>query len=134
MTTRFATVTVVTSSVPSKIALYSNTLSSLHLLVFTTSDYFCPSLLVNNGLPSTCSSYDKPTRDKVVEPFQNLHALYPHHPLFDPSADPLIFRFCHGDLHDRNILVDPTAGKITRIIDWECAGFRSWWTDVAGVG
>ena len=101
-------------------------------LVFTTADYF--RLLAYNGFPSTRSSYDKPTRDKVVELFRSLHALYPHHPLFGPSADPLIFRFCHGDLHDGNILVDPTTGKITGIIDWECAGFRPWWTDVAGVG
>jgi aminoglycoside phosphotransferase (APT) family kinase protein len=37
-------------------------------------------------------------------------------------------------LHDGNILIDPTTGKITGIIDWECAGFRPWWTGVAGVG
>jgi hypothetical protein len=71
-------------------------------LVFTTADYV--RLLAYNGSPSTRSSYDKPTRDKVVKLFQNLHALYPHHQLFGPSADPFIFRFCHGDLHDRNIL------------------------------
>jgi hypothetical protein len=101
-------------------------------LVFTTADYV--RLLAYNGSPSTRSSYDKPTRDKVVDLFQNLHALYPHHQLFGPSADPFIFRFCHGDLHDRNILIDPTTGRITGILDWECAGFRPWWTDVAGVG
>jgi len=101
-------------------------------LVFTTADYV--RLLAYNGSPSTRSSYDKPTRDKVVKLFQNLHALYPHHQLFGPSADPFIFRFCHGDLHDGNILIDPSTGKITGIIDWECAGFRPWWTDVAGVG
>jgi hypothetical protein len=37
-------------------------------------------------------------------------------------------------LHSGNILVNPTTGKITGIVDWECAGFRPWWTDVAGVG
>jgi len=58
---------------------------------------------------------------------------YPHHPLFGLSTDPFIFHFCHGDLHHRNILIDPSTGKITGIIDWECAGFRSWWTDVPGV-
>ena len=100
--------------------------------VFSTADYI--RLLAYNGFPSTRSSYDKPTRDKVVELFQGLHTLYPRHPLFGPSVDPFIFRFCHGDLHHRNILIDPRTGKITGIIDWECAGFRPWWTDVAGVG
>jgi hypothetical protein len=37
-------------------------------------------------------------------------------------------------LHDQNILIDPSTGKITGIVDWECAGFRPLWTDVAGVG
>lgn len=100
--------------------------------VFTTADYV--RLLAYNGLPSTRSFYDKPTRDKVNDLFQSLHALYPHHPLFGPSADPFIFRFCHGDLHEGNILINPATGEITGIIDWECAGFRPWWTDVAGVG
>lgn len=100
--------------------------------VTTTTDYF--RLLALNGVPSTRSPYDKPTRDKIIQIFQHLHSLYPHHPLFGPSADPFIFRFCHGDLHDGNILIDPTTGKITGIIDWECAGFRPWWTGVAGVG
>jgi len=59
---------------------------------------------------------------------------YPHHSLFGPSADPLIFRFCQGELHDGNILISPTTGEITGIIDWEYASFCPWWTDVAGVG
>ncbi|KIM75939.1 hypothetical protein PILCRDRAFT_826771 [Piloderma croceum F 1598] len=100
--------------------------------VFTTVDYV--RLLAYNGCPSTRSAHDEPTRDKVVKLFESLHALYSRHPLFGPRADPFIFRFCHGDLHDGNILIDPTTGKITGIIDWECAGFRPWWTDVAGVG
>ena len=100
--------------------------------VFTTTDYV--RLLAYNGFPSSRSSFDKPTRDKCVELFQSLHALYPHHPLFGPSADPFIFRFCHGDLHAGNILIDPATGKITAIIDWECAGFRPWWTGVEGIG
>jgi hypothetical protein len=100
--------------------------------VFTTVDYVC--LLAYNSCPSTCSAHDEPTRDKVVELFESLHALYSHHPLFGPCADPSILHFCHGDLHDGNILIDPTTGKITGIIDWECAGFHPWWTDVAGVG
>jgi len=100
--------------------------------VFTTANYVC--LLAYNGLPSTRSPDDKPTRDKVIELFEGLHALYPHHPLFGQSTDPFIFRFCHGDLHHQNILINPSTGKITGIIDWECAGFRPWWTEVAGVG
>jgi hypothetical protein len=68
-----------------------------------------------NGLPSTRSSCDKPTRDKVVELFQGLHNLYPRHPPFGPSADPFIFRFSHGDLHSQNILIDPSAQ--TRLLE-----------------
>jgi Ser/Thr protein kinase RdoA (MazF antagonist) len=128
------TAMVCTRSVRFKMVLYSNTRSSsLHLLKHLQS-FPLPRLLAYNGLPSTRSSYDKPTRDKVVELFQGLHALYPHHTLFGPSADPFIFRFCHGDLHHRNILIDPRTGKITGIIDWECAGFRPGWTDIAGIG
>jgi hypothetical protein len=37
-------------------------------------------------------------------------------------------------LHAGNILIDPSTGKIAAIIDWECAGFRPWWTGVEGVG
>ncbi|KAH6856354.1 kinase-like domain-containing protein [Chaetomium sp. MPI-CAGE-AT-0009] len=32
-------------------------------------------------------------------------------------------RFSHADLHPRNIMVDPKAGKITGIIDWEFGGW-----------
>jgi hypothetical protein len=70
----------------------------------------------------------------VIELFQAVRSLYPNHPLFGPSADPFIFRFCHGDLHDGNIFVDPTTGEISGIIDWESACFRPWWTDSTGVG
>ncbi len=31
--------------------------------------------------------------------------------------------FCHNDLSNRNILVDPTTFRITGIIDWEFAGY-----------
>ncbi|KAG5336914.1 hypothetical protein C0989_011533, partial [Termitomyces sp. Mn162] len=31
--------------------------------------------------------------------------------------------FTHGDLTPRNIMFDPTSGKITAIVDWECAGW-----------
>jgi len=61
--------------------------------------------------------------DKLVELFKGLRALYPHHPLFDRFADPFIFRFCHGDLHDQNILIDPSTGKTAGIVDRDCAGF-----------
>lgn len=33
------------------------------------------------------------------------------------------FVFCHNDLSQHNILVDPTTLKINAIIDWEYAGF-----------
>ena len=31
--------------------------------------------------------------------------------------------FIHADLSQENILVDPSTGAITGIIDWEMAGF-----------
>ena len=33
------------------------------------------------------------------------------------------FVFCHGDLSQNNILVDPTTLKIVAIIDWEFGGY-----------
>lgn len=44
------------------------------------------------------------------------------------------FVFCHNDLGQHNILVDPETFEVTAIIDWEFAGFfpsgfetRMWW-------
>jgi hypothetical protein len=37
------------------------------------------------------------------------------------------FHFCHGDLSVYNILVDPTTGAVTGVIDWEMSGFRPAW-------
>lgn len=33
------------------------------------------------------------------------------------------FVFCHNDLSQHNVIVDPESSKITAIIDWEYAGF-----------
>jgi aminoglycoside phosphotransferase len=38
-----------------------------------------------------------------------------------PGGPDLVF--CHGDLSQTNILVDPETLKIQGIIDWEFAGF-----------
>ncbi|KAK3896823.1 kinase-like domain-containing protein [Staphylotrichum tortipilum] len=38
-----------------------------------------------------------------------------------PETRPFVF--CHNDLNNRNILVDPTTFRITGIIDWEFAGY-----------
>ncbi|KAB8356609.1 hypothetical protein FH972_024191 [Carpinus fangiana] len=40
-----------------------------------------------------------------------------------PLADTKEYVFCHGDLSQHNVLVDPETLKITAIIDWEYAGF-----------
>ncbi|KAK4140651.1 kinase-like domain-containing protein [Dichotomopilus funicola] len=37
--------------------------------------------------------------------------------------------FCHNDLHQNNILVDPSTLKITAILDWEYAGFYPAWVE-----
>ncbi|KAG6003206.1 hypothetical protein E4U54_000730 [Claviceps lovelessii] len=41
------------------------------------------------------------------------------------------FVFCHNDLAQQNVLVDPTTLKITAIIDWEFAGFYPPWFEGA---
>ncbi|KAH6635196.1 phosphotransferase enzyme family-domain-containing protein [Chaetomium sp. MPI-SDFR-AT-0129] len=44
-----------------------------------------------------------------------------------PSSKPYVF--CHNDLHQNNILVDPSTLKITAILDWEYAGFYPAWVE-----
>ena len=39
------------------------------------------------------------------------------------SADDDIYVFCHCDLSDENIMVDPVTLKVLAIIDWEFSGF-----------
>jgi aminoglycoside phosphotransferase (APT) family kinase protein len=39
------------------------------------------------------------------------------------EADSEDFVFCHGDLSQYNVLVDPDSLQITAILDWEYAGF-----------
>ena len=102
------------------------------LPTFTSDEYV--KLVAFNGNPSTRSDYDLPTREKCVQLFQSIHNLYPNSTVFGPSADTSNFRFSHGDLHDRNILIDPQSGAITGIIDWEAAAFRPLWAVVCGVG
>ncbi|KAG6009850.1 hypothetical protein E4U43_008663 [Claviceps pusilla] len=41
------------------------------------------------------------------------------------------FVFCHNDLGQQNVLVDPKTLKITAIIDWEFAGFYPPWFEGA---
>lgn len=50
------------------------------------------------------------------------------------------FVFCHNDLGQHNVLVDPATLKITAIVDWEFGGFwpawfeRPFWTRPGGCG
>lgn len=44
------------------------------------------------------------------------------------------FHFAHGDLSSFNILIDPSTGAVTGIIDWEMAGFRPAWLAAVGGG
>ncbi|KJA18344.1 hypothetical protein HYPSUDRAFT_69992 [Hypholoma sublateritium FD-334 SS-4] len=100
--------------------------------VFTSEEYV--KLVAFNGIPTTRSAYDLPTREKCLELFQGLHRLYPTSTLFGPSADAVNLRFSHGDLHDKNVMIDPQSGRITGIIDWESAAFRPLWSDLRGIG
>ena len=42
-------------------------------------------------------------------------------PLLSSESDESVF--CHNDLSQYNIIVDPTTSKIKAIVDWEYAGF-----------
>lgn len=44
-----------------------------------------------------------------------------------PESSPFVLT--HGDLNLGNIIVDPDAGKILAIIDWELAGYYPWWVE-----
>jgi thiamine kinase-like enzyme len=45
-------------------------------------------------------------------------------------ADEEEYAFCHNDLSQHNVLVDPISLKITAIIDWEYAGFFPAWFEM----
>lgn len=60
---------------------------------------------------------------------------YKYHSAWRPRSDVKgDFVFCHNDLGQHNVLVDPKTLKITAIIDWEFGGFwpewfeRAFWT------
>ncbi|KPM39382.1 hypothetical protein AK830_g7217 [Neonectria ditissima] len=43
-------------------------------------------------------------------------------------SDDYCITFAHADISWENILVDPTTGSVTGIVDWEMAGFwPEWW-------
>ena len=45
-----------------------------------------------------------------------------------PHSDQGQAVFTHGDIGPRNIMVDPTTGYITGVLDWESSGwFPDWW-------
>lgn len=96
--------------------------------VFTSHDYI--KTVAWRGVPSTRSMSDKFTRDKLLDVYDAVQGLYPHSLIFGASSEPSAFRFSHGDLHDGNILIDPEAGTITGVVDWETAGFCPLWMTV----
>ena len=68
------------------------------------------------------NAYDRGPSAKI---FQLYNIVRPSYPLQNQSAQ--TFRFCHGDLNESNLLLDPTTGRITGVIDWEMSGFRPAW-------
>lgn len=42
-----------------------------------------------------------------------------------PDDDEIVF--AHGDISWEHVLVDPSTGHVTGIIDWEMAGFWPRW-------
>ncbi|KAF2178736.1 hypothetical protein K469DRAFT_717974 [Zopfia rhizophila CBS 207.26] len=41
-----------------------------------------------------------------------------------PSSETEEFVFCHNDLSQKNVIVDPCSLKVAATIDWEYAGFH----------
>lgn len=65
--------------------------------------------------------------EKVLEVYDKLRALYDD-PVDDEEQELQVpFHFSHGDLSVSNILLDPSTGRVTGVIDWEVAGFRPSW-------
>ena len=58
----------------------------------------------------------------VVSPHRVINKTYRDDRKFRPGADDE-FGFCHNDLSQHNVIVDPETLKIRAIIDWEYAGF-----------
>jgi hypothetical protein len=80
------------------------------------------------GSPGT-----RPTDKHTRWPFERLFEVYdvvrPEYPV--SKSDSATFHFSHGDLSVANILLDPTTGAVTGIIDWEMSGFRPAWLAAA---
>ncbi|GLB39087.1 hypothetical protein LshimejAT787_0602490 [Lyophyllum shimeji] len=66
--------------------------------------------------------------EKVFEVYDAVRPLYK-----EPHPEPR-FHLAHGDLSPANILVDPSTGRITGVVDWEMAGFRPAWLAAVSAG
>ena len=70
-------------------------------------------------------AYNKYIRWSVERMFEIYDVIWPlYAPRVDSSAP---FHFTHADLSVANVMIDPESGEITRLIDWEMAGFRPAW-------
>ena len=68
--------------------------------------------------------------EKTLEVYDIVRRLYRGSE--DTSTECRTFHFAHGDLSDDNILIDPSTGAVTGVIDWEMAGFRPPWLAAVG--
>jgi hypothetical protein len=79
---------------------------------------------LNNGLPYGPFASMSEFHDVLVAPVARCPrpelAVYYRHRLADDHG----VTFAHADLCGDHILVEPSTGKITKIVDWEMAG---WW-------
>lgn len=66
------------------------------------------------------------TFDMILKVYDSIRPLYD----FDTHR----FHLAHGDFSSANILVDPSTGHITGLIDWEMAGFRPSWLAAVSPG
>ncbi|KAF8522834.1 kinase-like domain-containing protein [Gautieria morchelliformis] len=87
------------------------------------------------GKPSTRpeKEADLMTYRKILEIYDIVARLYENSCHSTPKERET-FHLAHGDLSERNILIDPETGAITGLLDWEMAGFRPAWLAAVGGG
>lgn len=74
--------------------------------------------------------YNELALNAIYEKLLLLWEIVRPHIHFEPNrarTSSQTFHFAHGDLTETNILLDPSSGAITGILDWEMAGFYPAW-------
>lgn len=90
------------------------------------------------GIPHDTSLATKSRRwpyEKVLEVYECIQPCYADKACSElGSSDGSLFHLAHGDLSISNLLLDPSSGHVTGVLDWEVSGFRPAWAAATAGG